>query len=97
MLKANASVGLTILNFVQQTSYIQTSIMKLFAAYFLTLIFGAQAADFTIEDVAQHSSNNDCWSVVESTVYDVTAYGMFLSRFQYHVLSRAIARCPVLL
>jgi cytochrome b involved in lipid metabolism len=28
----------------------------------------------TIQEVAQHSSEDDCWTVVDETVYDVTAY-----------------------
>lgn len=29
---------------------------------------------FTLEDVAKHSTPDDCWIVIEGMVYDVTAY-----------------------
>lgn len=39
-------------------------------------IAGHDSADavFTLEDVAAHDSEDDCWMVVEDKVYDFTAY-----------------------
>ena len=33
-----------------------------------------QAEAVTLQDVSLHNSENDCWSVVDGTVYDITAY-----------------------
>ena len=34
----------------------------------------AQAATFTLQDVQQHASGQDCWSIVSGNVYDLTSW-----------------------
>ena len=43
------------------------------ASVFALLACVAQA-QFTLDDIAQHNSNTDCWSALYGEVYDVTAY-----------------------
>ena len=38
------------------------------------LITRVVTAQITLEEIAQHSANDDCWSAVYGEVYDVTEY-----------------------
>jgi len=41
----------------------------------LLLLSQAAQSQYTLEDVAKHGANTDCWTAVDGTVYDLTAYG----------------------
>lgn len=46
----------------------------------------APMRQITMEEVAQHNKVNDCWTVINSKVYDITAY------IQYHPGGRVILK-----
>jgi cytochrome b involved in lipid metabolism len=39
------------------------------------LLLGTVVAQYTLDDIAAHDQENDCWSVVSGNVFDLTEYG----------------------
>jgi len=40
----------------------------------------AANSQYTIDEVAMHNSKDDCWTVVDSTVYALTEYGTIIQK-----------------
>jgi len=53
------------------TTMIYLGFLYLLAAIVVPCAIG----QITIEEVATHGTNDDCWTAVDGTVYDLTAYG----------------------
>jgi len=50
---------------------ITVSLLLAFAFIFPINIF---AASYTLDEVAEHDSPNDCWMIFEQSIYDITSY-----------------------
>jgi cytochrome b involved in lipid metabolism len=50
--------------------------VRIYIVALANLLFSIESTNgVTIEEVQQHGSSSDCWSVIYDTVYDFTAYG----------------------